>query len=296
MELRQLRYFVTVAELRHFGRAADQLRIVQPAVSQQVARLERELGLQLFDRSHRQIALTADGEAFLPYAHRVLDAVGRAGRAAADLAAGTSGVLRVGSSEGLGVHLEDILTAFRERRPAATVTLSTGTTPAKLDAVAAGQLDAAFVRAAAPTGGVTTHWLWDEPLVLAVPADRAPVQPAPLDLASLADLPLTQRPRATNPGVYDAIRHACHQAGFEPTPGPTLGSLQDQLAVAVAAGRCWTLLYASTTIGAGSRVALVPPLTPVLIPTGLAVNDREGQPLCGEFLKAALAERHDDPG
>jgi len=102
MDVRQLGYFVTVAELRHFGKAAQRLHIVQPAVGQQIARLERELGLTLFDRSHRQIALTADGEAFLPHARRVLRALDSAANAAADLAAGAAGLLRVGSSEGLG--------------------------------------------------------------------------------------------------------------------------------------------------------------------------------------------------
>ena len=220
MDVRQLRYFVTVAELRHFGKAAQRLHIVQPAVSQQIARLERELSLTLFDRSHRQIALTADGQAFLPHARRVLRALDRAANAAADLAAGAGGLLRVGSSEGLSPRLDQILAAFRQQHPSATVQLSAGTTPAKLAAVAAGDLDAAFVRAPEPHSGVRLHQLWNEPLLLALPVgfpgDRA-------ELSALADLPLAQTPRDHNPGMFDLVVAACRAAGFSPKAGPQLG-------------------------------------------------------------------------
>ena len=290
MELRQLRYFAAVAEHRHFGRAAEALHIVQPAVSQQVARLERELGLTLFDRSRRQIALTPDGQAFLPHARRVLIAADQAARAAAGLAAGQSGLLRVGSSELLGPRLERILTAFRQRRPAAVIELIPAPTPAKLGAVAAGDLDAAFVRAAPPTPGVTVCKLWDEPLHAAIPAQLVPGGGAPADLRALAGLPLALASRTTNPGVHDLITAACGAAGFTPQPGPPFGSIQDLLAAHVAAGRCWTLLYASTPAAAiPADVALLPTHPALRIPTGLAVPHPARRPLTKEFLTAAHA-------
>ncbi len=290
MELRQLRYFVTVAEHRHFGRAAEALHIVQPAVSQQVARLERELGLALFDRSRRQITLTPDGQAFLPHARRVLDAADQAVRAAAALAAGQSGVLRVGSSEVLGSRLEQILAAFRQRLPAAVIELIPAPTPVKLDAVAAGDLEAAFVRAAAAVPGLTVVPLWNESLHAAVPARFAPGNDAPVDLAALAGLPLSQASRAANPGVHDLITAACRAAGFTPRPGPGFGSIQDLLAAHVAAGRCWTFLYASTPAAAiPADVALLPTRPAVSVPTGLAVPDPPRRPLTAEFLAAARA-------
>jgi DNA-binding transcriptional LysR family regulator len=290
VELRQLRYFVTVAEHRNFGRAAEALHIVQPAVSQQVARLERELGLTLFDRSRRQIALTPDGQEFLPHARRVLDAADHAARAAAELAGGHSGLLRVGSSEVLGPRLEQILAAFRRRRPDAVIELVTGRTPDKLAAVAAGDLDAAFVRAAEPTPGVRVHQLWDEPLHAAIPARYLPADEGLVVLKALAGLPLSRAGRASNPGVHDLITAACRAAGFTPRPGPSFGSIQDLLAAHVAAGRCWTLLYAGTPAAAIPAGVAFLPISPALrVPTGLAVPDPAQRLLAGELLASAHA-------
>ena len=100
MEIRQLAYFVTVADELSFGRAAERLHIVQPAVSQQIRRLERELGVPLFDRSSRHVRLTAAGERLLPEARAVLAAAGRVRQVAADAAAGADGILRVAPARG----------------------------------------------------------------------------------------------------------------------------------------------------------------------------------------------------
>ena len=287
MEVRQLRYFVTVAELGHFGRAAERLHIVQPAVSKQIARLERELGLTLFDRSRRQARLSPDGEAFLPHARRALRGVDRAEVAAADLAAGQAGILRIGTSEGLGTALEDILTAFRTAHPGVSLQLRTlRSTPAKLAAVAAGDLDAAFVSAAPDTPGVAVHHLWDEPLLLAVAPERAATAG---DLATLGDLPLARSAREENPCAYDLITEACAAAGFAPRPGPLLTRAQDILAGPVAAGQCWALLPPGAVRRDSIAVAFVEPAQPILIPTGLALPQLTRRALAVDLVSAAQA-------
>jgi DNA-binding transcriptional LysR family regulator len=108
VELRQVRYFLAVAELRHFGRAADQLHVVQPAVSQQVSRLERELGVRLFSRDTRNVSLTAEGAAFLDHARTILAAVEQAADAARN-ARQAGRILRVGTGSGLGDLLGAVL-------------------------------------------------------------------------------------------------------------------------------------------------------------------------------------------
>ena len=286
MDVRQLRYFVTVAEFGHFGRAAARLHIAQPAVSKQIAILERELGLTLFDRSRRQARLSADGEAFLPHARRALRAVDRAATAATELAAGTAGTLRLGSSPGLGRRLEDILTELRSRRPAVTVhPITTRSVPDKLQAMLTGELDAAFVTALPNDPRLSVHQLWNEPLLLAVPADRA--QDA-ADLADLADLPLSRTDREENPDSFDRITEACKAAGFVPRPGPTLVTAQDTLLGPVAAGQCWTILPAHTTHTDSAAVAIVRPATPILQPTALVLPHPSPRPIALELLAAAI--------
>ncbi|MER6544765.1 LysR family transcriptional regulator [Streptomyces sp. NPDC001250] len=267
MELRQLSYFVAVAEELHFGRAAERLHIVQSAVSQQIQRLERELGAELFDRSPRRVRLTGAGERLLPEARAVLAAAERA-RAAVAAPAG----LRLGTSTGLGAHLDRVLAAFAERAPQVPVELVSLPAGERLARVAAGRLDAAFVRAAEPPAGVRVVPLWSDPLVAALPATHRLAGRDEIDLADLAGLPLALAPRRVNPALVDLVVGACHAAGFEPVPGPAGGTLHDTLAT-IGARPLWTVVFAAhARVLATPRVAYVPFRAPGLaLPTGLAV-------------------------
>lgn len=285
MEVRQLRYFVTVAECEHFGRAAEVLHIVQPAVSKQVARLERELGLTLFDRSHRRARLTPDGRAFLVHARDALRGIDRAAAAAVDIAAGNVGLLRIGSSLVFTPRIEAALAAVRDAHPGVTLQVtSSASTTGQLAALAAGDLDAAFVAAPSPTAGVRVHHLWDEPLLLAVPAAYAHTAG---NLAALAELPLARSAHADNPDIHDLITAACRAAGFTPRVGPTLTRAQDLLAGPLASAQCWTLLPAGLVTQDFAAVAFVEPDPPIRVPAALALPDPAPRAAALSLLTAA---------
>ncbi|MFE9452365.1 LysR family transcriptional regulator [Streptomyces sp. NPDC006739] len=282
MELRQLTYFVAVAEELHFGRAAERLHIVQSAVSQQIQRLERELGAALFDRSPRRVRLTAAGERLLPEARAVLTAAEKARAAVAAPA-----VLRIGTSTGLGAHLDRVLAAFAERAPDVPVELVSLPVAERLGSVAGGRLDAAFVRSADAPPGVRILPLWPDPLVAALPAAHPLAARPEIDLADLAALPLALTPRRTNPALVDLVVGACHQAGFEPVPGPFTGSLQDTLAT-IGARPLWTVVYAShARVLHTPKVAYLPFRAPGLaLSTGLAVPASAPTPHLDDLLLA----------
>ncbi|SNQ51866.1 conserved hypothetical protein [Frankia canadensis] len=245
MELRQLRYFVTVAEEQHFGHAAARLNIGQPAVSQQVRRLERELGVELFDRSPRHVRLTAAGEVLLPEARAVLAAEDRALAVAARLANEYTGTLRLGTSRGLGGRLEIVLEQIRHRAPHLAVELVGEPTQQRLDRVAAGTLDATFVRGTTTGPAHRAIPVWQEPLVVALPARHELGRRSDVALADLAHLPLGLVPRRRNPVLVDLVIRACHDAGFQPVPSPLTGTLEDTLATIGSGAPLWTVLYAA---------------------------------------------------
>ncbi|GAA2470367.1 LysR family transcriptional regulator [Streptomyces longisporus] len=282
MELRQLTYFVTVAEELHFGRAAERLHIVQSAVSMQIQRLERELGAELFDRTPRRVRLTAAGERLLPEAREVLAAADRA-RAAVAPPPG----LRIGTSTGLGTHLDRVLTAFARRAPDVPVELFSLPVAERLARVAGGQLDAAFVRAVEPVPGVRVLPLWPDPLVAALPATHPLAGRAEIGIEELAEVPLALTERRNNPALVDLVVGACHEAGFEPRPGPASGSLQDTLAT-IGSRPLWTVVYAShARVLHSPRVAFVPFRAPGLaLSTGLAVPLSDPPPHLDTLLLA----------
>jgi DNA-binding transcriptional LysR family regulator len=242
MEIRQLRAFVAVAEEATFTRAADRLGVVQPAVSQAVGRLETELGLVLFERSSRRVTLTSAGTAFLPEARAVLGRLAQAEQAAADLAAGRLGLVRLATTPGAAGLVRALLTHQRAAHPGVRVELAQGGAP-KLRAILDGEIDVALVHSAPPTPGLAFTELWSEPWRPIVSAAHPRAGGEPIDLRALASDPLVLVAR-DGPGMREQFVALCRGAGFEPTLGATYGNLSDAV-VEIAQSSAWTLLRAS---------------------------------------------------
>jgi DNA-binding transcriptional LysR family regulator len=292
MELRQLRYFVAVAEELHFGRAAERLHIVQPAVSQQVRRLETELGTELLDRSTRRVTLTVAGQRFLPEARAVLAAAAHAQESIADLVAERAAVLRLGTSTGLGERLTRVLAEFRARSPHHAIELVRLPARERLAKIADGDLDAALVRGTTSHAGLRLQPVWEDLLVAVLPAAH-PLAAEPLvALARLAALPLRMVAREANPPLVDLLLAACRAAGFEPRFGPPAGNDQDTLAAIGAGPPTWTVYYAAQAemlSADGHGVAFVT-LDPALrMPTSLALPAAGGSPALETLLEACRA-------
>ncbi|MBF6066042.1 LysR family transcriptional regulator [Nocardia terpenica] len=298
MELRQLRYFVTVAEELHFGRAAERLHIAQPAVSQQVRRLERELRVQLLDRSPRRVRLTEAGLRFLPAARDVLAAADRARATVAGLAGQRAEVFRLGTITGLGERLDTVLDVFAERLPQLQVELVSLPVRERLEHVADGRLDAAFVRSPSPADSPELEFLpaWDDPLMVVLPARHPLAARETVALADLAAVPLRMTERRNHPALVDLVLTACQRAGFEPVPAPTSTTLQDNLAAIGSGAPMWTVVYASNArLVHNPRVAFRPFTGDGLsLPIALAVRPGANSP--GPALLRALLDTAESPG
>ncbi|QDQ09807.1 LysR family transcriptional regulator [Streptomyces spectabilis] len=190
MDLQQMRYVLAVAETTSFTRAAERCHVVQSALSHQVARLEKELGARLFERTSRRVRLTAAGEAFLPAARQALDA---AERARAEVAAATGevrGRLTVGAIPTVtAVDLPAVLRDYRRRYPQVRISLRAGSSDQLVEQVREGRLDAAFigVRPGFRTQGVHDRELAHGQHVAVVAPDHPLAAHREVDLRFLAD-------------------------------------------------------------------------------------------------------------
>ena len=291
MELRQLEYFVAVAEHLHFGRAAEALSIGQPAVSQQLARLERELGVSLLDRSSRRVRLTPAGSRFLPEARAVLAAVEQARLRATEAAPREPATtLRIGSSAGLGDRLGRVLAELEGMDPPVVAELVTAPTRARLERVAAGQLDAAFVRGVTSAAGVELIEMWQDRLLVLLPARHELADRDVVPLHELAELPLRIVGRRANPPLVDLVMGACAEAGFSPRLADHPEAVEDVL-VAVASGPpSWSVLYEPHARMLNlDRVVFRPSDPPLGLMTALAVPEAATTTALAPLLRACSA-------
>jgi DNA-binding transcriptional LysR family regulator len=219
IDLRAWRQFVAVAEELHFGRAAQRLHMTQPPVTQAVAQLEKTLGVMLFDRTRRRVALTAAGEALLPEVRELLarsQALPARARAAA---AGEVGRVRLAFVSTVGFERLPVwVREFRSLCPQVALELVEATGDVQLEALARGEIDAGLMLHSpgfAPPG-LEQLAVAAEPLVLALPAKHPLARAAKLSLADVLAEPLVIFPRRIVPSLHDAIFGLYHAAGRVP--------------------------------------------------------------------------------
>ncbi|GLY37673.1 LysR family transcriptional regulator [Amycolatopsis sp. NBRC 101858] len=219
MQLHQLAYFVAVAEHRHFTRAAEEMRVAQPSLSQQIRTLEHDLGAPLFHRIRGNVSLTEAGEVLLPIARRILAETESARLAIRELDELDRGRVRLGAPPSLCTGLlPAMLSAFRRRYPGIQLELHESGSGDLRQRLAEGALDLALLAGARMSGDphlAATPLLLEE-LVVISPAD-SPVPHAGdrLDVRELADVPLVMFRRGYD--VREATVNACRTAGFEPS-------------------------------------------------------------------------------
>lgn len=246
MELRQLKYFVAVAEELHFRRAAERLYVAQPAVSEQIRKLEAELGVRLFDRTNRSVAITEAGTALLEEGRRVLAQADVAQLAARNARDSTGARLRIG-------HLPDVLPASVPRAlehlgtamPRVAVGVETGTAAQLAERVRDRRLDVAVVSLPAPAAGLQVTSLGRDGMVAAVAASAARAVGPEAGIAQLAPERLVALPRAVNPAFHDAVVALCRDAGIAPDRLEVAEPRLESLLLAVAAGNGVAVLPAA---------------------------------------------------
>ncbi|WP_416481425.1 LysR family transcriptional regulator [Streptomyces sp. CL12] len=216
MELRQLEYFVAVAEERNFTRAAERVHISQSGVSAQIRRLERELGAELFDRSARTVTLTVAGKAALAHARTALAAAGAVGQAVGEVSDLIRGRLTVGMVVGCTVTpLFDALAAFHRDHPGVELSLLEGNSDRLVEGVRAGAVDLALVGAAAAAPeGLETLTLISERLVAAVPPGHPLAARPRVALSELVAHPIVCMPPGT--GLRTVFDRACAARDLRP--------------------------------------------------------------------------------
>lgn len=218
MELRHLRYFVTLAEELHFGRAAERLHIAQPPLSQQIRQLEKELDFELFHRTKRNVQLTAAGQVFLGEVQQIFRQLQQAIEVGQQTSRGEVGKLIIGfvSSAGYNI-LPIILRNFHSCVPGVSLELHELTTDLQLEWLRQGRMDVGFLRPPVEDNIFSWEIIFQESLILALPETHSLTNQSHICLRSLANEPFILFPRILAPGLYDLIISLCQQAGFSPT-------------------------------------------------------------------------------
>lgn len=264
MELRHLRYFTTVAEELHFGRAATRLHISQPPLSIQIRQLEQEMGVTLFTRK-RNVELTPAGKEFLDYARSALQHVQQGIRSAQRVHRGERGQLNVGFISSMAyTYIPSLLAGFRARCPDVELVLNDQDTWSQFDAIREGRLNVGVVRGPVDEPGLTSVTVMTEPLVVAMPTRHHLVHARKIPVADLANDSFILFPRKMTSPLNREVLRLCQRAGF--TPHIAQEAIQLHVVVSL--------------VSAGIGIAIVPASTRLLpVPNVVyrPLAERDGQ-------------------
>jgi DNA-binding transcriptional LysR family regulator len=298
MELRHLRYFVVVAEEQNVTRAAERLHVSQPPLSRQIRDLEEELGVGLFRRTAKSLALTEAGKIFLNEARAVLLQAEKAVQTVRAIAAGERGQLRVGYAPSLTVELlPKALRAFEGQCPGVRVTLHDLSTEECVQRLAARKLDVALT--VRPSGrsmrGLTFERLISYPLCCAVGAAHPLAQKRSVRLAQLRQERFIIYSQEDYPEYFDRLSSLFMSYPFKPRGVEEYDSATGIIA-AVEAGRGVAIVSTSMKCLAGPRVRLLP-LAPALPPlvVGALSSKSTSHHLVGRFIATVKQVCESDP-
>lgn len=218
MELRHLRYFVAVAERGSFSAASRSLRVAQSAISEQIADLEGEMGVPLFERTARKTVLTDAGAAFLEESRRLLASANQAVEMARRVHSGQLGTLRIGLfAGGMGAEFPRLIQRFRQQFPNVHLSLLEMTPAQQWEALVEGRIDVGFTRRLEPEfrNELDSVLLRHDPIMAILPRNHRAV-PGPVNLRDLANEPFVLSSRETSPATFDKVIELCSEAGFSP--------------------------------------------------------------------------------
>ncbi|MGO4956023.1 LysR substrate-binding domain-containing protein [Luteococcus sp. Sow4_B9] len=289
MELKQLRYFDVVAQTCHFGRAAERLHMAQPALSQAVRRLEKELGVELFTRTTRRVELTTAGEYFHSDVRRLLAELDQSVERVRNVASGTTGILRVAFT-GTSAHsqLPVLARIMREALPDVGLDIHADMlTPVQVTALLDDRIDLAILRGPVDEDRLLVRSLLREPMVLALPAGHRLVPEPVVEMRDLATEPFITY-TAELSSVNEAMAASCRRADFAPriihrAPGTAA------LLALVAADLGIALLPASARAGCPQGVVMRSVEDATTVDLSLAVRVDDHTPVLARALDALEA-------
>ncbi len=247
MELRHLRYLVAVIEQGSFTRASHILNISQSAISEQLADLEDEIGVQLLIRSPRKTILTKPGELFLEEAYRILAATRHAVEVAQRADHGEVGTFRVGFfAGGVGVNFPRLIRDFRKLHRGVQLSLVEMTPTQQWPALIDGRIDIGFTRRIEPEfrGELKSEVIQQDPIVAILPKNH-PLAPGPVDIKDLSNEAFVLSSRETSPAVFDKVIELCSDAGFSPRIA-SISTVWSSVVLMVQAGEGISLLPLNT--------------------------------------------------